>query len=121
MVQCFFGLHLVNGDKPVAIVESEKTAILCSEYIPLFTWLAAGALNGLNEGKMRPLKGLDVILFPDQGAYNKWKQIAEQLQSDYDIIVSDLFHRKNLKSEAGMDLADILEKENLKIFLKMSA
>lgn len=34
--QCYFGEHLLyNSRKPVAIVESEKTAIIASFYIPM--------------------------------------------------------------------------------------
>ena len=45
--QCFFGEHLLNEYKPIAIVESEKTAIIASAYIPKFNWIAVGSLNNL--------------------------------------------------------------------------
>mgnify|MGYP005995292769 CR=1 FL=1 len=48
--QCYFGEHLLNENKskPVAIVESEKTAIISSIYLPEFIWLACGSVNNLN-------------------------------------------------------------------------
>lgn len=45
--QCFFGEHLLSDRrKPVAIVESEKTALITSFYIPEYIWLATGGKNG---------------------------------------------------------------------------
>ena len=41
--QCLFGEHLLQQfpEKQIAIVESEKTAILAAAYLPKFNWLAA--------------------------------------------------------------------------------
>ena len=46
--QCFFGEHLLSEDKsrPVALVESEKTALVASYYLPQFLWIASGGKNG---------------------------------------------------------------------------
>ena len=64
--QCFFGEHLlIDKTKPVAIVESEKTAIISSVYLPEFIWIAAGSLKGLNANKCKALQGRNVILYPD--------------------------------------------------------
>lgn len=117
--QCLFGLHLVDGTKPCAIVESEKTAILCSEYLPEYEWLAAGALHGLSESKLSPLRGLDILLFPDQGGFPKWKRKEKYFQHIGKIKVSDLFQRKNLKNKRGMDLADALIEYDIINFLKI--
>ena len=72
--QCFFGEHLLKiyRDKPVAIVESEKSAIIASVLIPDSVWIAAGQLNGLSIEKAKVLKGRKVTLFPDLGGYEKW-------------------------------------------------
>lgn len=82
--QCLFGEHLLTAqpDKPVAIVESEKTAIIASAIIPQFIWLACGSLQGLNVAKCSSsiLKGRSVMLFPDVNAYSKWKVKAIELQ-----------------------------------------
>tara|TARA_B100000780_G_C21122271_1_gene454701 strand:+ start:2060 stop:2968 length:909 start_codon:yes stop_codon:yes gene_type:complete len=45
LCQCLFGLHLINEDyqKDIAIVESEKTAIIMSIFLPDFIWLATGS------------------------------------------------------------------------------
>lgn len=77
--QCFFGEHLLlmRPDAPVAIVESEKTALLMSAIRPEYIWLATGGSCGLqNAEKTKVLEGRDVTLFPDNGMYLKWRQIA---------------------------------------------
>ena len=77
--QCFFGEHLLRErpDAPVAIVESEKTALLMSAIRPEYVWLATGGSCGLqNPEKNKVLDGRDVTLFPDNGMYVKWRQIA---------------------------------------------
>jgi hypothetical protein len=68
-------------DKTVAIVESEKSAIIASAIMPDLIWLAAGNLNGLSIEKCQVLKGRDVILFPDLGAFEKWSEKAKMLNS----------------------------------------
>lgn len=76
--QCYFGEHLLNGnDKPVVIVESEKTAAIMSEYSKGWIWLASGGAQGLkNEDKNKALAGREVWLMPDNGMYWNWAAIA---------------------------------------------
>ena len=77
--QCFFGEHLLpmRPDSPVAVVESEKTALLMSAIRPEYVWLATGGSCGLqNAEKTKVLERRDVTLFPDNGMYLKWRQIA---------------------------------------------
>ena len=76
---CFFGEHLISIKKPIAIVESEKAALIMSECNPAFEWIGAGGSNGLTYEKCKVLKGLDVTLFPDQGKYHEWKNKAEEI------------------------------------------
>jgi len=116
LVQCFFGLHLVDKNKPVAIVESEKTAIISSQYLPQFHWIATGAKNGLTEFKMMALRGMKVSLFPDVGAFNDWKEKAIEFRSIADIQVSDLLERMAGEEDAGYDIADYLVRHDLRGF-----
>ena len=46
--QCLFGEHLLSEipTKPVAIVESEKSALVATHYMPEFIWLATGGIHG---------------------------------------------------------------------------
>jgi hypothetical protein len=50
LFNCFFGAHLINlyPKKEIAIVEDEKTAIVCSHFWPEYNWLATGDIQNLN-------------------------------------------------------------------------
>jgi hypothetical protein len=78
LVQCFYGLHLINNTRPVAIVESEKTAIICSQYLHNLLGLASVSADGINEFKIRDLAGMSVTLFPDKGCFEKWSCKASE-------------------------------------------
>ena len=71
--QCFFGLHLTTPDKPVALCESEKTAILMSVFMPEYTWVASGGSEMINLKRLNELPRLDMV-FPDNGQFEKWEQ-----------------------------------------------
>jgi hypothetical protein len=62
---CLFGEHLLIEDKPVVLVESEKTAIVASMKLPKYNWLSYGGINGLTDDKISPLIGKTVIIIPD--------------------------------------------------------
>lgn len=109
--QCFFGEHLLKDKtKPVAIVESEKTAIIASQYLPQFIWLAVGSLTNLSQNRCAILQGRLVTLFPDLNAFDKWQDKAKSLTGMASITVSDLLERKATlpEKEQGLDLADYL-------------
>jgi hypothetical protein len=119
--QCFFGEHLLRDkSKPVAIVESEKTAIIASAYLPEFIWLAAGSSDGLNASKCSVLKDRIVTLFPDLNAFDKWKRKAEEFSHIATFLVSDLLEKSASEAERrkGLDIADYLERFSLKEYLK---
>ena len=118
--QCLFGEHLLKNDqiKPVALVESEKTAVLASVYLPQFIWLAIGGMYNLNVEKCRILKGRTVVLFPDLNGFNKWESKVKGLSHLGKFIISDLLEKKAFDNEKqqGLDLADYLLKFNYKDF-----
>ncbi len=117
--QCLFGEHLLKGNmKPVAIVESEKTAIIASVYLPQFIWVAVGSLTNLNAEKCSTLKGRTVILFPDLNGFEKWTNKAKELSHLARFTVSDLLELKASEEEKqqGFDLADYLIKFDYKEF-----
>lgn len=117
--RCFFGEHLLaDSSKPIAIVESEKTAIIASVYLPQFIWLAVGGKGNLCYEICKILKGRSVSLFPDLNAYEDWSCKAKEFSDIGFFQVSDLLHR-NANAEDmvhGFDLADYLVKFNYKEF-----
>ena len=117
--QCLFGEHLlIDKTKPVAIVESEKAAVIASVYLPQFIWLAVGSLTNLNAEKCSILKGQTVTLFPDLNGFDKWSSKAKELSHLTIFTVSDLLERKATEAEKkqGFDLADYLIKFDYKAF-----
>ena len=117
--QCLFGEHLlIDKTKPVAIVESEKTAIIASVYLAQFIWVAVGSLTNLNTEKCSILKGRTVILFPDLNGFEKWSNKANELSQLAIFTVSDLLELKATEAEKkqGFDLADYLIKYDYKAF-----
>lgn len=123
--QCFFGEHLLklNPSGTVAIVESEKTAIISSGLMPDFIWIAAGQLQGLNIEKCKCLEFRNVVLFPDLSekkenrmtAFEVWNAKAAEIMKVYKckVIVSDLLERNatDIDRKNGFDIADFLINE----------
>ena len=114
--QCFFGEHLLPEDKsrPVALVESEKTTLIASYYLPQFLWIASGGKNGcFNANSLSVLAGRSVVLFPDLGATDYW-QSKIGLMKSYGIKVQmfdylEVNATENERKE-GYDIADYLLK-----------
>ncbi len=119
--QCFYGEHLIKtSTNPIAIVESEKTAIIASVFLPEFTWLASGSLSNLTYEKTKVLKGLQVILFPDLNAYDKWKEKIASLHPETTYQISDLLERKATieQRKNGLDIADYLVALDMEKYLR---
>jgi len=117
LIQCFFGEHLLKlyPAATVAIVESEKSAVISSVIMSDFIWLAAGNLNGLSIDKCRALQGRNVVLYPDLGAFEKWSLRANDIQNQCNckISVSTLLEdvASDTDRENGLDIADFIIKQ----------
>jgi 5S rRNA maturation endonuclease (ribonuclease M5) len=121
--QCFFGEHLLRQfpSKPIAIVESEKTAIVAARCVESFVWIATGGISAsqiTSDRAAKILKNRDVTLFPDLGAEDDWTQIARTLSNK---LSQNIKVSKYLTNEAtpeqkakGMDLADFLTSEEFR-------
>ena len=111
--QCLFGLHRVNEDyqKTIAIVESEKTAIIMSLFIPDYIWLSTGQKGLLKFELLKPIKKRNIVLFPDKGEYTNWLNKATEINSlGFKIAVSELIEQTDFDN--GFDLADYYLNEN---------
>lgn len=108
--QCLFGLHLLNSDKnkAIALVESEKTAVIASIAFPQFIWMATGGLMNLKRDMILPLANRKVILFPDAGCQEIWSKKVANLPRNIHFKFSDLLERKSTAKEKieGCDIAD---------------
>ena len=115
--QCFFGEHLLklseNKDKEIAIVESEKTACICSEVYTDYVWLATGGSNGIkwrNKNVWDAVQGRKVILCPDVDKHKDWSEKAKLFQS---FGINVLVYEELAKKYPGTqnDIADIVIEE----------
>lgn len=110
--QCLFGEHLLRKypDRSVAIVESEKTAIILSAYIDTCVFVATGGCGNLSAAMCEPLRGRDVFLFPDNGKYDEWREKGDSMAHLFKrLFISDIMEREAAKQ--GDDLADYFERK----------
>lgn len=140
--QTLFGEHLLslptNAEKPIGIVESEKSAVICLLCIPDLLWMATGSKGNLQEERLSAIKEHPAILFPDTDkdgeAYRQWMNRSKELNakgwhlqtSDYlervaiteqrqakidiaDLMIEDLLHHRDTHSAA---IADMLQGES---------
>lgn len=112
--QCLFGQHLLplHPDRTVFIVESEKTAVIASHYMPDVLWLATGGKNGcFNSQTIDALRGRDVILLPDLGATDAWRDKLPMLRPVCrSVAVSTMLEdmATDEQRSQGLDIADFL-------------
>lgn len=107
LVQVFFGEHLVEKypDKPVALVESEKSCVILSVFYPDITWIASGGANMLNSYRLLRLPRLDLVC-PDQGEFENWKDKTKSFfNREMDGRVEKAFREG--KVSKGADLLDL--------------
>ena len=106
-VQCFFGLHLTTSEKPVALCESEKTAVMMSVYQPEFTWIASGGSEMLSTIRLAELPRLDKV-FADNGQFAKWEKATRNFNGrQMDVTVDNAV--KNGLIEDGSDILDLYQ------------
>ncbi len=118
LCQCFFGEHLLvrYPYKTVFIVESEKTALIAAHFMPDGLWLATGGKNGCFNGKaVRVLAHRNVVLMPDLGATEQWKQKTSMLANvcrsvSVSTVLEDM--ATDEQRTRGLDIADFLLMED---------
>lgn len=114
LTQCLFGEHLLNlsmnKNKTVALVESEKSALIGAACFPQYVWLASGGMSQLSVDKMKVLAGRTVIMFPDVDGFKEWTEKAKEFSFCKDVIVSDALEKNASDDQraAKIDIADVL-------------
>ena len=107
----FFGEHLLaDNKKPIAIVESEKTAIIASMQYPNYTWIATGKISKLNYDRTRILIGKNVTLCPKNDTFNSWYNVAAQYGFKLSLLVKNDFFEMNglYMTNAGNELSECI-------------
>ena len=116
--QCLFGEHILGGNvtplptESVALVESEKTALIMSILVPQTTWLATGGKQNFKHEMLWTICEQDVAVYPDADALDNWSRKIEQLNSEhgYRFFIPD-WYREMCTTEAiakKMDIADMM-------------
>lgn len=118
-----YGEHLLskpeNADKPIALVEAPKTAIVGSIYFPQYVWLAVGALAWFTEDRIKILTGKEVYLFPDLGAFDVWDKRGKCYAHIARFTTVDILEKHATPEERanGLDLCDYLIRTDYKEYL----
>lgn len=117
---CYFGQHLATlyPNKPLALVESEKTALVMSYYYPNFIWVSTLSLANFQAYRLTSLKDrkTPIIIFPDFDGYDQWhtKALAiKDLMPDSLIFVDDFILSHGSEKD---DLADIFLRDPAAVY-----
>jgi len=111
---CLFGEHLLDmfPDAEVCLVESEKTALICSFFTDPSKriWLATAGMQSFKRNKLMPLieRCRYVVAYPDYDGYDQWTSMADTI--NYSRLSISQTVRKYWKPCDGQkaDIADIM-------------
>ena len=112
---CLFGSHLAGG-RNIAVVESEKSAVILSELLPEHTWLATVYPANLTPENLMSLQDCSVTLFPHTDTtmsnYVNHLEFARLMKDCYgmDVEVSPVLedHATPEQKQRGVDLLGYL-------------
>lgn len=117
-IDCWYGEHLLNNINDydfIVVVESPKTALICSLLFQNILFLSSFNLQGLSEYKLNKLSNINKLVFfiPDGStsdtASDLWsKQLSKQNNDNF--ILIDLIDMLATTEEkfAGYDIADYI-------------
>jgi len=111
--QCLFAEHLLDipgSSNQICLVESEKTAIICSIRMPQFTWVATGGIQNLRDETCRVLAHRNVLIFPDLGAEAIWKEKMHTIPALKTALMTTMLRDEATDEDVkmGLDLADYI-------------
>ena len=84
-IRCLFGLHLaaIFTEAEICLVESEKTALLCSSFCDPTKriWMAVGGLQFFKPHMLEPLIKTNryLIAYPDADGVGRWQEVIESI------------------------------------------
>lgn len=115
--QCLFGLHTMRNcakSNNIGIVESESTAVEMSILYPHWQWLATGGSSNMRKDEISAIaQSNNVVLFPDAGKYELWKNKIEEIKPfANNVRVSSVLEKYYLLYPAELnnfDLRDIMK------------
>ncbi len=103
-----FGEHLRDEHKAVCLVESEKTALICSIVRPDYIWMATTGLPNLTADRLQGIKGMKIYVYPDKDGINQWQHKVDELQADgFNILLCRDYILQHAKGDKD-DLGDII-------------
>lgn len=108
----YFGTHLLplHPDKPVAVVESEKSAIVGTLFAPAYVWVAVAGATNLHpqRSEMAALAGRELHLFPDADKVAEWRALADDLTAAGYSVKFRAEVISLLPPECKLDIADLM-------------
>ena len=117
-IHCLFGQHLLSTlhSPPIAIVESEASAVVLSELFPDVLWMAYATVEHLDVALFAPLRGRTVTLYPNTdpsfSTYLFFHDLADSIRGRYDLHVSVASiledHATPAQKERCIDLLEFL-------------
>ncbi len=112
---CLFGEHLIPRypDNNVALVESPKNALYGALAFPSMTWVATGNKTALKRDVLNPLRGRDVMVFPDCDAVEEWTQALNGMADLANFVVSDFCRKMAPDGQPKFDIADYLQQQRM--------
>lgn len=117
LTQCLFGEHLLPmyPDKPVALVESEKTAVICAGLLPKFLWLATGGKQQINQEKFAVLGKRKITAFPDVDGFAEWQTKLSAIPG-LNVTIADVLQKEATPQDFKdhIDIADWLLRDRLR-------
>lgn len=95
-----------NENSKIIIVESEKTALICSFFFTQFIWLALGGANRLTDEKIKLLENRNIYAFldNDKAGNSGFEKMKSKLTNLKQIATSNFFTENQL----SYDFADLL-------------
>lgn len=111
---CLFGEHLLAWwpNSAVALVESPKNALFGAMVYPELTWVATGNKTSLKREVLLPLRGRDVVVFPDADAVEEWTKTVQGMADLANFTVSDFCRRVAPADQPKYDIADYLQQQH---------